>query len=214
MDDVLALQNPAGTAAPSEDGRAQGFHRDAAQLPLYHPEGHRSPPRIEFDGVGVAGRDNALRRVSRASRTLPSARPRNGRLRRCRWADRRHANDPCRRLSPVAERPGESPLTEPTTVAQPWPREPLKLPLKRLCCGLVSSGASGGATPLGATVRADRSCLGRGRWAPQLCLVDGRVSALGRPGHDDWSVPLLGHTRLESTVRYLGIEVDADYSGY
>ena len=107
MDDVLALQNPAGTAAPSEYGRAQGFHRDAAQLPLYHPEGHRSPPRIEFDGVGVAGRDNALRRVSRASRTLSSARPRNGGLRRCRWADRRHANDPSRRIWPIAEHPAD-----------------------------------------------------------------------------------------------------------
>ena len=32
-------------------------------------------------------------------------------------------NDGYRRVSPVAPRPGEGPLTEPTAGAQPWPRE-------------------------------------------------------------------------------------------
>jgi hypothetical protein len=34
-----------------------------------------------------------------------------------------------RRVSPVAPRPGEGPLTEPTAGAQPWPRERVLMPL-------------------------------------------------------------------------------------
>jgi hypothetical protein len=33
-----------------------------------------------------------------------------------------------RRVSPVAPRPGEGPLTEPTAGAQPWPRERVLMP--------------------------------------------------------------------------------------
>jgi hypothetical protein len=36
-----------------------------------------------------------------------------------------------RRVSPVAPRPCEGPLTEPTAGAQPWPRERVLMPLKR-----------------------------------------------------------------------------------
>src|ERR1700738_2926316 len=102
MGDVLALQNPAGTAAPSEDGRVQGFHRDAAQLPLYHPEGHRLPPRIELMTLGLPA--ETMRCAGFRGQAEPYRRPARGMavVRRSRWADRRHANNPCRRISPVA----------------------------------------------------------------------------------------------------------------
>jgi hypothetical protein len=41
------------------------------------------------------------------------------------------ANDSYRRLSPVAPRPSEGLLTEPTTDAQPWRRERVLMPLSR-----------------------------------------------------------------------------------
>jgi hypothetical protein len=46
-------------------------------------------------------------------------------------AGRRRANDRCRRILVIAGRSGEGLLTEPTTAAQPWQREPLLMPLKR-----------------------------------------------------------------------------------
>ena len=42
-----------------------------------------------------------------------------------------HSNGRNRRVSPVAPRPREGPLTEPTAGAQPWPRERVLMPLKR-----------------------------------------------------------------------------------
>jgi hypothetical protein len=44
-------------------------------------------------------------------------------------AGRRRANDRCRRILVIAGRSGEGLLTEPTTAAQPWQREPLLMPL-------------------------------------------------------------------------------------
>src|ERR1700736_3609512 len=41
------------------------------------------------------------------------------------------ANDRKRRVSPVAPRPREGPMTEPTAGAQPWPRERVLMPRSR-----------------------------------------------------------------------------------
>ena len=43
------------------------------------------------------------------------------------------ANVRSRRVSPVAPRPREGPLTEPTAGVQPWPRERVILPLSSHC---------------------------------------------------------------------------------
>jgi hypothetical protein len=58
-------------------------------------------------------------------------------------------DDCSRRVSPVAPRPREGPLTEPTAVAQPWRRERVLLPLSRrsgssklvlICAGVAKFG--------------------------------------------------------------------------
>src|SRR5258707_2431717 len=49
-----------------------------------------------------------------------------------------------RRVSPVAPRPGEGPLTEPTAGAQPWPRERVLMPQNRRSRRASGSAESGG----------------------------------------------------------------------
>src|SRR5271169_1990383 len=44
------------------------------------------------------------------------------------WFDRNCGNDGNRRIFPIAAPSGEGQLSEPTAVAQPWPREPLLMP--------------------------------------------------------------------------------------
>jgi len=57
------------------------------------------------------------------------------------------SNGRFRRISPVAPRPREGPLTEPTADAQPWPRERILMPLKRPCRRDRGTARSGGEQP-------------------------------------------------------------------
>jgi len=63
-------------------------------------------------------------------------------------ADRGRANDGFRRVSPVASRPREGPLTEPTAAIQPWRRLPLLMPHCGHCQNSVLAHRVDGERPL------------------------------------------------------------------
>ena len=59
----------------------------------------------------------------------------------------RVVNSRYRRVSPVAPRPREGPLTEPTAGAQAWPRERVLMPLNRPCQRDRETAQLGGKPP-------------------------------------------------------------------
>jgi len=93
-----------------------------------------------------------------------------GRLQRL---DHYPTNGRNRRVSPVAPRPREGPLTEPTAGPQPWPRERVLVPLKQ---------SSAAATTSGLTLQGDwiplcRKCRGT------RAVYTARVRAAGHAAH-------------------------------
>jgi hypothetical protein len=73
------------------------------------------------------------------------------------------ANAPYRRVSPVAPRPREGPLTGPTAGAQPWPRERVLMPHSRHSPDAIRTGQKGGTRTFANPRAIQRGWTGSGR---------------------------------------------------
>ena len=78
-----------------------------------------------------------------------------------------------RRLSPVAERPDEGPLTEPTTDAQPWPWEPVVMP--HFCPLAATNRVVSGGRTVGWASRRFRAVHGPAQLIRRGSMMRGRV---------------------------------------
>jgi hypothetical protein len=104
---------------------------------------HRSWPLLHFRDrrwQPTAVRRPRLPRRPRLRPTQFACQPRMSVWSRVHQLPATAVNGCCRRVSPVAPRPREGPLTEPTAGAQPWPRERVLMPL---CCPSCSPTAWG-----------------------------------------------------------------------
>jgi hypothetical protein len=119
-----------------------------------------------------------------------------------------------RRVSPVAVRPGEGPLTEPTVATQPWRRKSLFMPQSRPTGLAFETGGVGGERTFGSRCCGpDTGDTGRLSASPPLALPR-YVSATPQtcPGAERAAVDQPSRTGQDLAAGTLSWECDAPAS--